>query len=205
MFIGACANWHYVFFSLGNGLLSYRRQVSTHIPIILLCVRWFSTVWLQHICNPTDNGADIWSFARSWGAKTVVSLWLSDIYQGNNVPADGLLFDGAETVPDSALNNHQWWSPENSFTRNAVTSMTCVRIPGTKELTHWDRDKMAAFRKLHIMKIYEVRLIFHWIFVPKYSIIGWDNGSAPTMRQAIIWTNDGKFNDEYMRHSASMS
>ena len=78
-------------------------------------------------------------------------------------------------------------------------------IPGTKELTHWDRDKMAAFRKLHIMKIYEVRLIFHWIFVPKYSIIGWDNGSAPTMRQAIIWTNDGKFNDEYMRHSASMS
>ena len=24
-------------------------------------------------------------------------------------------------------------------------------------------------------------------------------------RQAIIWTSDGKFNDAYMRHSASMS
>ena len=28
---------------------------------------------------------------------------------------------------------------------------------------------------------------------------------APSRRQAIIWTNDGKFTDAYMRHSASMS
>ena len=36
-------------------------------------------------------------------------------------------------------------------------------------------------------------------------IIGSDNGLAPTRRQAIIWTNDGKLTDAYMRHSASMS
>ena len=28
---------------------------------------------------------------------------------------------------------------------------------------------------------------------------------APSRRQAIIWTNDGKFTDAYMRQSASMS
>ena len=31
------------------------------------------------------------------------------------------------------------------------------------------------------------------------------NGLAPARRQAIISTNDGKFTDAYMRHSASMS
>ena len=39
----------------------------------------------------------------------------------------------------------------------------------------------------------------------QYSTIGSDNGLAPTRHQAIIWTNDGKFTDEYMRHSTSMS
>ena len=38
-----------------------------------------------------------------------------------------------------------------------------------------------------------------------YSSFGLDNGLAPTRRQAIIWTKDGKFADAYMRHSASMS
>ena len=32
-----------------------------------------------------------------------------------------------------------------------------------------------------------------------------DNGLAPTRRQAIIWSNDGKFIDAYMRRSAAMS
>ena len=41
----------------------------------------------------------------------------------------------------------------------------------------------------------------------QYSSIGSNNGLAPTRRQAIIWTNDGKFTVtyRYMRHSASMS
>ena len=48
------------------------------------------------------------------------------------------------------------------------------------------------------------------MFVPKGQIknipsIGSGNVLAPTRRQAIIWTNDGKFADAYMRHSASMS
>ena len=46
-------------------------------------------------------------------------------------------------------------------------------------------------------------------FVPKGSInifhIGSDNGAAPIRRQAIVWTNDGLFNNAYVRHSASMS
>ena len=53
---------------------------------------------------------------------------------------------------------------------------------------------------------------FNWYFTevfPKgqkpYSIIGSDNGSAPTRRHAIIWSGDGKFIVAYMRHSASMS
>ena len=45
-------------------------------------------------------------------------------------------------------------------------------------------------------------------FVPmsnwQYSIIGSDNGLAPSRRQAIICTNDCKITDAYMRHSASM-
>ena len=38
----------------------------------------------------------------------------------------------------------------------------------------------------------------------QYSSTASDNGSAPTRRQAIIWTNDAKFTDAYMRHSASV-
>ena len=37
------------------------------------------------------------------------------------------------------------------------------------------------------------------------SSIGPDNGLAPSIWQAIIWTNGGLFTDEYMYHSASMS
>ena len=36
------------------------------------------------------------------------------------------------------------------------------------------------------------------------SSIGSDDGLAPTRRQVIIWINDGKFTDAYMRHSTSM-
>ena len=39
----------------------------------------------------------------------------------------------------------------------------------------------------------------------QYSITGSDNDLAPTRRQAIIWTNDDKVTDAYMRHSAPMS
>ena len=39
----------------------------------------------------------------------------------------------------------------------------------------------------------------------QYPSISSDNGLAPTRRQAIIWTNDGKFSDAYMRHPVSMS
>ena len=47
-----------------------------------------------------------------------------------------------------------------------------------------------------------------WIFiihVPLTCATDSDNGLAPSRRQAIILTNDGKFTDAYMRHSASMS
>ena len=36
------------------------------------------------------------------------------------------------------------------------------------------------------MKMFELWLKFHW-----------DNGLAPTRRQAIIWPNDGQFTDAY--------
>ena len=59
--------------------------------------------------------------------------------------------------------------------------------------------------------MYEFLWKFHWsVFVSRgpinnYSIIGLDNGLAPTRRQAIILTNDDYFTDAYMRQSASMS
>ena len=61
------------------------------------------------------------------------------------------------------------------------------------------------------MKMHEFRLIFHWSLFLRFEltilvqIIGSDNGLAPARRQAIVWTNDGKFTDAYMRHSAAMS
>ena len=55
------------------------------------------------------------------------------------------------------------------------------RIMSVKDcLTHWGRDKMDASSQTTF-------------------------SNAPTRRQAIIWTEDGKFTDAYMRHSASMS
>ena len=57
------------------------------------------------------------------------------------------------------------------------------------------------------MKMYEVRLRFHWNLLRKldqqYSSIGWDNGMAPSRRQAIVWNNGGWFTDTYMLHLAS--
>ena len=57
------------------------------------------------------------------------------------------------------------------------------------------------------MKMYLFRSRFRWGLFPRvklmrYSSIGLDNGLAPTRRQAIIWTKDGKFTDAYMRFSA---
>ena len=46
-------------------------------------------------------------------------------------------------------------------------------------------------------------------FVPKGSIdnisTGSDNGLAPTRRQAIIWTNDGKLTDAYIYASFGLN
>ena len=39
----------------------------------------------------------------------------------------------------------------------------------------------------------------------QYGSTGSDNGLTPARRQAIIWTNGGKFTDAYMRHSTSIS
>ena len=59
------------------------------------------------------------------------------------------------------------------------------------------------------MKIYEFWLIFHLILFLtaklKYFSIGLHDAFVPTRLQAIIWTNDGKFTDIYLRHLASMS
>ena len=42
------------------------------------------------------------------------------------------------------------------------------------------------------------------MFNQQYSIIGSDNDLAPTRLQAIIWINDDKFTDAYMRNSDPM-
>ena len=44
-------------------------------------------------------------------------------------------------------------------------------------------------------------------FVPKGPVINIPASvhMAPNRRQAIFWTNDGKFTDAYTRHSASIS
>ena len=88
-------------------------------------------------------------------------------------------------------------------------------LQGISSSTRWGWDKMAAIFQTTFsnafswMKTNEFRLRFHWsLFVgsnQQYSSIGSDNGLAPARRQAIIWSNDGKFTDAYMRHSASTS
>ena len=79
-------------------------------------------------------------------------------------------------------------------------------------LTHKGRDKMAAISQTTLSsafswkKMSEFRLKFHWsLFNWQYSSIVSDNGLAPTRRQSIICSNDGKFTGAYMRRSASMS
>ena len=46
--------------------------------------------------------------------------------------------------------------------------------------------------------------VCYWGSNKQYPNIGLDNSLASTRRQAIIWTNAGSSNDEYMRQSASM-
>ena len=59
------------------------------------------------------------------------------------------------------------------------------------------------------MKAYEFWLQVHWnLFLEvqlTFSNIGSDNSLALARRQAMIWTNEGKFTEAYMRHLASMS
>ena len=99
--------------------------------------------------------------------------------------------------PSSLYNGHPW--------------LNLARWP----LTHWGQDKMATIYQTTFsdafswMKMYKFWLRFHLSLVPRIQLtifhIGSDNGLAPVRQQAIIWTNDGKFTDAYMRHSASMS
>ena len=42
------------------------------------------------------------------------------------------------------------------------------------------------------------------IKIPLKFFFGSDYGLVPTRWQAIIWTNDGNFTQEYMHHSASI-
>ena len=78
-------------------------------------------------------------------------------------------------------------------------------------LTHLGWDKMVTIFQMtysnafSCMKIYEFRLRFHWsLFVRvqlTISIIGSDNGLAPTGQQAITWTN---VDLDPCRHMASL-
>ena len=68
-------------------------------------------------------------------------------------------------------------------------------------LMHWGQDKMAAMSHITFSNACSWIKGLNW----QYSIIGSDNGLAPTRWQAIIWTIDGKFTDAYMWQSASMS
>ena len=65
------------------------------------------------------------------------------------------------------------------------------------------------FKCIFLNEMFEFRLKFHWSLFLRDRLtifhLGSDNGLAPSRRQAIIWTNDGKFTDAYMGHSASMS
>ena len=100
----------------------------------------------------------------------------------------------------------------------------CRRTVDTA-LTHWSGHKMANISQTTFsnaipwMKVEDNSTNISLEFVPKcqinnynrsnhtnvqYNNISSDNGLAPTRRQAIIWTNDGKFTDTYVRHWASV-
>ena len=105
-----------------------------------------------------------------------------------------------------------------------VTSTKCISASThtktrlsewSQHLTHWGRDKWPPFFRRHFqMDFLEWKCVdFDYDFTEvcsngtnlQYTSIGLDNGLAPARRQAIIWTNGGKFSDAYMRHPASMS
>ena len=73
-------------------------------------------------------------------------------------------------------------------------------------LAHWGRANMAAISQTTLSNAFSwkenviISIKISLKFVPKGPInnilsIGSDNGLAPARRQAIIWTNDGKFTD----------
>ena len=79
-------------------------------------------------------------------------------------------------------------------------------------LTHRGWDKMtASFQKTFWiwMKMYAFGLKFNWNLFLRVQwticLIGSDNGLAPSRWQAIIWTNDDYFTDEYMHHALSLN
>ena len=65
----------------------------------------------------------------------------------------------------------------------------------TSQMNGNDIHKIAAVSQttflnaFSLMKMYEFWLKFHAILFPSVQLTG--HGMAPTMRQVIIWTNDG--------------
>ena len=95
------------------------------------------------------------------------------------------------------------------------TSLKFV-LKGQINNIHWSGDVviLAGFSSLAALEVVilttsgaacDERFVGVRTFPLQSSSTGLDNGMAPTRRQAIIWTRDGKFTDAYMRHSASMS
>ena len=85
-----------------------------------------------------------------------------------------------------------------------------TKLSQHKHLTRWGQDKMVDIQ-VHSLERKYMNFDYHFTdFCSKgsnkqYFSIDSYNGLAPTRRQAIIWTNDGKFTDAYMHHSSSMS
>ena len=89
---------------------------------------------------------------------------------------------------------------------NLVTVLNTLR-PG-QDGRHFADD---TFKRIFLNENIRISVKISLKFVPKSpmdnipALIFSDNGLAPTRRQAIIYSNDGKFTDAYMHPSASMS
>ena len=97
---------------------------------------------------------------------------------------------------------------ENIYPIWVMTTNNCVKILRPRVKGHHFPDDI--FIGIFVnKKMYKFWLSFIEICSKgpnkHHSSIGSDNGFAPSRCQAIIWTNDTKFIDAYMRHLVWMS
>ena len=74
---------------------------------------------------------------------------------------------------------------------------------GSEQNWHYFADDILKCTLLKEKCLPNFQICSRWS-IWKHVLISASNGMVPSRLQATIWTNEGQFNDEYVRHKASM-